>query len=97
MAIRGPGVAQIKTLGAIRGSGGHANERHVHQFQIAVLELERTRRTRERQAAMDRVQGLDTRLGEIEAAIRKHQEALGIPGARREAPAAGEPRHTLRY
>jgi hypothetical protein len=97
MGIRGRGRSQQKTLGAIRGSGVRSNERHVHQFQIALLELERTRRTRERQVALDRVQRLDTRLEEIEATIRKHQEALGIPGASREEPAAGEPRPTLRY
>ena len=103
MAPRVPGVSQIKTIAALRGSGVHSGERHVHQFQIASLELEKSRRTREREATMKRVSTLDARLAEIEATIRKHQDALGIPGAVPEGPAAQtrtaatEKRRTLRY
>ena len=102
MAIRNR-ASQIKTLASVRGSGIHSNERHVHQFQIASLELEKSRRTREREAALKRIGNLDGRLAEIEASIRKHQEALGIPDARCVDPApetktaAGEKRRALRY
>ena len=72
------GVQEIKTLSSILGSGTHSNERHVHQFQLASLELERTRRTREKAAAMRRVADIDARMVEIDALIHKHQEALGL-------------------
>jgi hypothetical protein len=75
---RGKGVANMKTLASVRGSGVHSGERHVHQFQIASLELERSRRLRERQYAMSRVNDIDVRLREVEALMLKHQEALGI-------------------
>jgi hypothetical protein len=106
MGVRAPGVSQIKTLAQIRGSGVHSNERHVHQFQIASLELEKTRRTREREAALKRLAVLDARLVEIEAVIQKHQDALAASGPGRggpapeapcPAPGAGEKRRTIRY
>jgi len=106
MGIQARGVAQIKTLSAIRGSGIHSNERHVHQFQIASLELEHSRRTRERQAAVNRINLLDTRLLEIDALIRKHQEALGVASTSdmprhrpvlEKQPGANEKRRTIRY
>lgn len=106
MTARARGVSQIKTLAAIRGSGVHANERHVHQFQIASMELEKSRRLRERQAAMNRVSNIDARLIEIEALIQKHQAALGVAGVTNgphdppmpETKAgANEKRRTLRY
>ncbi|MBI4577989.1 MAG: hypothetical protein HY722_17135 [Planctomycetes bacterium] len=78
MTIRARGVSQIKTLAAVRGTGVHSNERHVQQFQIASLELEKTRRTRERQAGLNRIASIDARLIEIDASIQTHQEALGV-------------------
>jgi hypothetical protein len=78
MPARGKGVANIRTLASVRGCGVHSNERHVHQFQIASLELERSRRLRERQCAMNRVNDIDARLREVDALMLKHQEALGI-------------------
>ena len=77
MGIRARGATGIKTLASIRGSGVHSNERHVHQFQIASLELERTRRTQERKSMLDRLKSLEERLEGIDMEIRKHQEALG--------------------
>lgn len=71
-------VQAIKTHSSIFGSGAHSNERHVHQFQLASLELERTRRGRERTAALRRIAEVDARLAEIDAIILKHQEALGL-------------------
>jgi hypothetical protein len=100
------GASQIKTLSAIRGSGVHSNERHVHQFQIASLELERSRRTRERQAAVNRIKMLDERLVEIDLVMRRHQEVLGVTINGEAAcarpplesqPAPHEKRRTLRY
>jgi len=77
MGIRAKGSTQIRTLAGIRASGTHSSERHVHQFQIATLELERTRRMQERQAAIHRVEKLELRLAEIDAQIRQRQEVLG--------------------
>jgi hypothetical protein len=108
MPIKNRGVQEIKTHSSILGSGTHSNERHVHQFQLASLELERTRRTREKQAAMRRVADIDARMAEIDSLIGRHQAALGLsndngPGAERtdavrgqEKPAA-EKRRVLRY
>lgn len=104
MAVRARGAFGIKTLSAVRGCGVHSNERHVYQFQLGALELERTRRLREKQAAIIRIVSLDGRLLEIEAAIRRHQEALGTTsGVGRASPVlktrtgASERRRTLRY
>lgn len=88
MAIPAPRLQEIKTLSAVLGCGVHSNERHVHQFQLAALELEATRRSRERAAAIRRVRDLDARLAEIDARIRKHQEALGL--TRADSTAGGE-------
>src|SRR5436305_1097238 len=83
MSNRVRGVQEIRTHSAVLGSGSHSKERHVRQFQLAALELERTRRTRERDAALRRVRDIDTMLAEIALAMLKHQEALGL------GPAAG--------
>lgn len=100
--------ARLKTIAALRG-GASSNERHVHQFKIACLELERTRCTRERHAHMNRIKHLERRLAELDASIGKHLEVLAVPDPLREAPlhealaprpvtgAAGEKRRTLRY
>lgn len=103
MGVLARGVSQIKTLAAVRGSGVHSNERHVHQFQIASLELEKSRRARERQAAMNRINNIDARLVEIDALIQKHQQALGVTNGASGKPmlepkaAANEKRRMLRY
>jgi hypothetical protein len=72
------GVQEIRTLSAVLGAGIHANERHVHQFQLASLEFERTRRCRERDAAVKRIREIDRLLVEIDETMRRHQEALGL-------------------
>ncbi len=103
MPVHARGVSQIKTLAAVRGSGVHSNERHVRQFQIASLELERSRRARERQAAMARIHNIDARVLEIDTLIQRHQESLGVSGgAGDKVPcetkaAATEKRRMLRY
>ena len=100
------GAQQIRTLSSVLCSGVHSNERHVHQFQLGALELERTRRLRERRSALRRIEELDARLAHIDALMRKRQEALGVANA--EAPASGEdsapsaeaasePRRVVRY
>lgn len=107
MGVRARGVQGIKTLASVLGTGAHSNERHVHQFQLACLELERTRRAREKQAAFRRIMDIDARFVEIDDLIRKHQEALGLkndeepsqchPAARNKGGAAPEKRRVLRY
>jgi len=89
MGIRVKGASAIRTLAATRNSGVHSNERHVHQFQIATLELERTRRAQEVKAAMARIASLEARLAEIDTLIAKHQKALGMITP--EPPAASLP------
>ncbi len=108
MSGRPKGIGEIKTHSAATG-GSAPNERHVHQFQLAALEFERTRRTREKQAALRRVGDIDRVLSEIEKVMRRHQTALGLtevegepppaegPAAAREGEAAGPKRRVLRY
>ncbi|MDD5309176.1 MAG: hypothetical protein PHU25_17830 [Deltaproteobacteria bacterium] len=107
MGVRARGVQSIRTLASVLGTGTHSNERHVHQFQLASLELERTRRTREKRTAFRRIMDIDARLVEIDDLIRRHQEALGLKGdeepsqghsrARNNGEAAPEKRRVLRY
>jgi hypothetical protein len=109
MSGRARGMGEIKTHAAVLGGGSQANERHVHQFQLAALELERTRRTREKQAALRRVGDIDRVLLEIEKVMRQHQAALGLraletgapgeePGVKEgEGEAAGPKRRVLKY
>lgn len=89
MGVRVRGVQRIRTLASVLGTGAHSNERHVHQFQLASLELERTRRAREKQAAVRRIMDIDARLVEIDERIRSHQEALGLK--RDEEASQGQP------
>ncbi len=107
MGVQCRGVQNIRTLSAVRGAGVYSNERHVKQFQVACLELERARLTREMAAVVKRIKDIDARLREIDTLVRKHQEALwlGSDGATREdrAPGGGEApkgsgrQRTLRY
>jgi predicted alpha/beta-hydrolase family hydrolase len=50
--------------------------RHVYQFQVAVLELERTRRRQEQRAMKERLEQIEQRLREITAEIAARQRAL---------------------
>jgi len=107
MSIQPRRVREIRTHSSILKSGTHSDERHVHQFQLASLELELTRRSREKQAALRRIADIDARLAEIDVLIRKHQEALGLtsqngtgeerPRARENENPASEKRRVLRY
>lgn len=96
MGVKSKGVSNIRTLASVRGSGVHSSERHVHQFQIASLELERTRRIQERDTTRRRLQSVEERIAGLDEQIRQHQEALGIPVLRptstQATPAATEPR-----
>jgi hypothetical protein len=103
MVARTRGGAPVKRLAAVRGGGGrHGNERHVHHFQIALLELEKARRASERQVALDRIRSIEDRLLEIDTLIRTHQDAATDPAAAGTAAterktAATPKRRTLRY
>ena len=107
MGVRAKGVQGIRTLASILGTGAHSNERHVHQFQLASLELERTRQARVRVVALHRIRDIDARLVEIDDLIRKHHGALGLkgddeasqghPAANNHGGAVPEKRRVLRY
>ena len=105
MGIQCRGVEKIKTLGMVRGSGAHSSERHVRQFQVASLELERSRRMKERQANLRRIQEIDSRLREINDLICKHHESLGLlasgegagSGPAHAAESMSRGQHVLRY
>jgi hypothetical protein len=86
MSARARGAQEIRTHSAVLNSSTHSNERHVLQFQLAALELERTRRNREKQAALRRIRDIDRMLLEIEEIMSRNQELLGFRG-----PVAGAP------
>lgn len=90
----------------MRGCDSRSAERHVRVFQMGCLELERSRRTRERQAVVKRMADIDGRLREIDKMIREYQEALAIPAGagaeqagagRRSAAGGARGRRTFRY
>lgn len=68
--------AKIKTIGQIGTGRTRTTERHVHQFKIASLELERTRRSKDLASALARVAEINKRLGEIEAEMERHRVAM---------------------
>lgn len=72
------GCTQIRTLASIKKSGSHSGDRHVHHFQVASLELERSRRIRENEDALKRIRTNEERLQEIEALLQGHYLALGL-------------------
>ena len=99
MPIKVKSVSGTRTLSVVRGSGVHSKERHVKAFQIASLELERTRRVRELQAARKRIESLAERLHEVDEAIARYQAELRLPdgGAEGEHATAPARRTRVRY
>jgi hypothetical protein len=99
MTVRVKSVSGTRTLAAVRGSGVHSKDRHVKAFQIAALELERTRKMRELESTRLRMNGLVERLREVDSLIRKHQADLGVVSVEESeaSPAPSRKRQTLRY
>jgi uncharacterized membrane protein YccC len=108
MGIRRKGIEQVRTLAMVRGSGVHSSERHAHQFKVASLELERSRRMKERQANLRRIEEIDARLREINDQLQTRYGALGLQtseqgaektgsGSARAAEPVGGVQHVLRY
>lgn len=95
MGITLKGAPQIKTLARLKKSGASSGDRHVRHFQVASLEIERTRRLKERQEAVARLESTDRRLREIEDLLGGHYEALGL-SAGPSAPVDGTPHATSR-
>lgn len=78
MGVSLKGATQIKTLACLKKSGASGSGRHVRHFQVASLEIERTRRLKERRETVSRLEATDQRLREIEELLRGHHEALGF-------------------
>jgi len=99
MPIKVKSVSGTRTMAVVRGSGVHSKDRHVKAFQIASLELERTRRVRELKAARDRIATLGERLREVDETIARYQRELRLPdGAPDEAHAPPPTKRTrVRY
>jgi len=76
MTVPCKSLQHIRTLSGSIATGAHSKELHIHHFKIGCLELERTRKLTEKQAAEKRIQGIDVRLREIEAEIRRRQSLL---------------------
>jgi hypothetical protein len=99
MPVRAKSVSSTRTLAVVRGSGVHSKDRHVKAFQIAALELERTRRTREMESTRTRMNMLEDRLREVGALIARYQADLGNTVGRAAEVQAGSTarRQTIRY
>lgn len=100
MTIRPKSVSGTRTLATTRCSGSHSKDRHVKAFQIAALELERTRKMREIEAARARTGSLLERLREIDALIARHQADLGVVSlevSEEPPPPPVRKRQTIRY
>ena len=101
------GLQEVKTLAGTGGPGVRPKERHVLQFKIGSLELELTRRLKEKATALERIREIDARISQIDLEIRKHHENLGYggsPTAARDAastqdgaPGSAQTRRTIRY
>lgn len=88
MAMR-KGIREVRSLSGPTGWGTHSKERHVYQFRIGALELERTRLSHEKNRFLERLRGIEERLSEIDREIRTHQAVLA-------GGAAPEPMPTMR-
>jgi hypothetical protein len=97
MAIPTHGVRQIRTLPTVRRSRAPSHERHVHQFRLAALELERSRLLHEKQAAERRLDGILGRLAKIQHKMRQHRELLERDEAVEEPSAPRAAPRILRY
>ncbi len=99
MPIRVKSVSGTRTLAAVRGSGAHSKDRHVKAFQLASLELDRTRRMREWRTARDRMNDLGERVREVDALIAACRVQLGIAGPLEEEDRPAHPGRgrTIRY
>jgi hypothetical protein len=103
MTVPCKSLQHIRTLSGSIGTGSHSKERHIHHFKIGCLELERTRKATEKQAAEKHIQRIDIRLREIENEIRQRQSLLAKTGSdevqRGKAPGRDERsrRKVLRY
>ena len=97
----------MRSLAGVSAAVSRPKERHVLQFKIGCLELERSRRQKEKDVALERIRGIDSRIAAIAAEILGHHEVLGyggLPPASRDAggfddrgPGSSAPRRTIRY
>ena len=99
MPLRVKSVSGTRTLAAVRSSGAHSRDRHVKAFQIASLELDRTRRMREWRTARDRMNDLGERVREVDALIATYRAQLGVAGPLEDEDrqASQGKRRTIRY
>ncbi len=83
MAMLRRTMRDIKTLS---GRVDRIANPYMAYMQITCLEMEKTRKGREREAALQRVQNLDARLGDIElqkaSLLRALAERAATPGSR---------------
>ncbi len=70
------GLANIRTRS---GTRDQVSEPYKAFLRIGSLEMEKARRGKERESAMNRVQNIDTRFQEIEAEKSGLLEAIGMP------------------
>lgn len=97
MTIPVHGSRQIRTLSTIKRSSAQGNDRHVHQFRLAALELECSRLLHEKRAADRRVRGILARLTEIRQKMQEHREMLERGDTTHDARLPRRAPRTLRY
>jgi len=83
-------IRRVRTLSSVVSGKSKSTECHVHQFQVACLELERSRRLKERAAASERLASIERRLQDIEVEVNNHLKAMAEARAG-QAPSPGVP------
>jgi len=79
-------IPRVKTLRELVTRRSAGAERHIHQFQIACLELDRTRRMKELTAATQRIQALQAMLSDIDGEIEKRRQLLALGAGQSSSP-----------
>jgi hypothetical protein len=85
------GLQDIRT---IAGKPDIANEPYRAYMRITVLEMEKTRKNKERESALHRVRNIEERFKEIESEKGELLEALGDRRSRPAPGASAEPSST---
>jgi uncharacterized small protein (DUF1192 family) len=77
-----------RTLTDIRTLAGKSSDKsqrgYANYFEMGALELERLRRTQEREAAQRRINEIDRRIGEIDAEMRQLKAEVDVTNSARD-------------
>ena len=76
LSMRRKGMDTLRTLSGVLSASRGASERHLQHFKIGCLEMERSRRIKERNAFSRRLVEIDSRLRALEEDIRRRKWCL---------------------